>query len=314
MSQFVPETRLLGQVEGKVGGPLLIVICQMHGNEPAGTEGFRTVLDLLQQWQSDADFGFYGRMVGYIGNMAAHQMGIRYQEFDLNRIWKEAHIDRARKYGDRRFPEYGELLELHEVIQQEIDSYPAEQVFIMDMHTTTAKGGVFTIPGPSQESKDIVSSIHAPTVNGLIEFLSGTLIQYVHEKYAGRAITSAAFESGQHVLPSSGRYATAGILTTLCRMRMLPATYLENEYNEELATYASMLPVQTKLVYRHAITEKDEFRMLPGFKNFTPITKGMLLAHDKNGEVLSPFSGHILMPLYQDKGDDGFFIVQEISD
>ncbi|MEM9936561.1 MAG: succinylglutamate desuccinylase/aspartoacylase family protein [Bacteroidota bacterium] len=311
MSQFVSETRPLGQFEGKVGGPLLIVICQMHGNEPAGTTGFRTVLRLLHQWQSDKGFDFYGRMVGFIGNMAAHQQGIRYQEFDLNRIWKEAHIERARKYGTGRFPEYKELLELHALIQQEIDSYPAEQVFIMDMHTTTAKGGVFTVPGPSQESQDIISSIHAPTVNGLLDFLSGTLMQYVDEYFPEKNITAAAFESGQHILPSSGRYATAGILTILCRLRMIPAMYLENEYNEELTTYASMLPMQTKLVYRHAVNKGDEFRMLPGFKNFTPITKGMLLAHDKKGEILSPYTGYMLMPLYQERGDDGFFVVEE---
>ena len=57
----------------------------------------------------------------------------------------------------------------------------------------------------------------------------------------------------------------------------------------------------------------DQFEMLPGYKNFDAITKGQELAKDKNGPVLSPFGGRILMPLYQPKGEEGFYIVEPLS-
>ena len=53
--------------------------------------------------------------------------------------------------------------------------------------------------------------------------------------------------------------------------------------------------------------------MMPGFKNFQPIEKGQLLGHDARGEVRAPKNGCILMPLYQQQGDEGFFIIKVIE-
>jgi succinylglutamate desuccinylase len=49
------------------------------------------------------------------------------------------------------------------------------------------------------------------------------------------------------------------------------------------------------------------------YNNFDPIAKGEVLAYDKNGPIKSPYGGLILMPLYQKQGDDGFFVIQEIT-
>jgi succinylglutamate desuccinylase len=51
--------------------------------------------------------------------------------------------------------------------------------------------------------------------------------------------------------------------------------------------------------------------MLPGFKNFDAIEKNQILAKNKHGDILAPYSGYILMPLYQKQGEDGFFIISE---
>jgi succinylglutamate desuccinylase len=63
--------------------------------------------------------------------------------------------------------------------------------------------------------------------------------------------------------------------------------------------------------YRHAITAADLFRMKPGFRNFQPVTRGQVVAEDARGEVRMPGSGRILMPLYQEQGEEGFFLVRE---
>ena len=53
--------------------------------------------------------------------------------------------------------------------------------------------------------------------------------------------------------------------------------------------------------------------MKPGFDNFDPVTRGDVLASDKNGAVTASESGLLLMPLYQKLGEDGFFIGREIA-
>ena len=52
--------------------------------------------------------------------------------------------------------------------------------------------------------------------------------------------------------------------------------------------------------------------MLPGFDNFVPVKKGQIVAHDRNGPVSTRESGMMLLPLYQGKGEDGFFVARPV--
>jgi len=52
--------------------------------------------------------------------------------------------------------------------------------------------------------------------------------------------------------------------------------------------------------------------MNPDYKNFQPISKGEILASDNDLNVSAPDDGLILMPLYQKRGDDGFFLIREV--
>jgi hypothetical protein len=80
-----------------------------------------------------------------------------------------------------------------------------------------------------------------------------------------------------------------------------------------LREYSEHLPPLTRLAYRYAIQPGEEFKMLPGFHNFQQVTKGQHLADNRFGQIESPMDGFILMPLYQNKGEDGFFIVERAS-
>jgi len=51
--------------------------------------------------------------------------------------------------------------------------------------------------------------------------------------------------------------------------------------------------------------------MYPDYKNFQKVSKGEVIAKDKNGEIVAPVDALILMPLYQKQGDDGFFLIKE---
>jgi len=57
---------------------------------------------------------------------------------------------------------------------------------------------------------------------------------------------------------------------------------------------------------------EDHFKMNKGFNNFQAIKKDIPLAQSNDREIVSKWNNRIFMPLYQSKGDDGFFIIRRI--
>ena len=53
--------------------------------------------------------------------------------------------------------------------------------------------------------------------------------------------------------------------------------------------------------------------MRPGYANFQRVKAGEVVGNDRKGPVRAPKSGRIFLPLYQDQGDDGFFIVRRLA-
>ena len=78
-----------------------------------------------------------------------------------------------------------------------------------------------------------------------------------------------------------------------------------------LARRAEGLPSVLDVRYRHVVSEEDEFRMHPGFRNFDVVDAGQELGADRAGPVRTAFAGRVFLPLYQRQGDDGFFIVRQ---
>jgi len=120
------------------------------------------------------------------------------------------------------------------------------------------------------------------------------------------------FESGQHEEHKSINRAIAALVNLLRTVNMVQPNDVENIHDQILKEYSQNLPKVTELVMRHAVDESDEFQMKPGYTSFQEVKKGEVLATDKNGDVLSPENGRLLMPLYQKKGDDGFFLIKDI--
>lgn len=68
-----------------------------------------------------------------------------------------------------------------------------------------------------------------------------------------------------------------------------------------------------EVFFRHPIRSEDQgFKMNPGFSNFDKVEHLEPLAVDHEGEISSPGTGNIFMPLYQNQGEDGFFLVRRI--
>lgn len=94
--------------------------------------------------------------------------------------------------------------------------------------------------------------------------------------------------------------------------------YLKKEI-KNLNFYENILSEYTKITdfyeidYRYLVQKSEDFKMLSGFRNFEEIRKDQVLSLSNNKVVKATMGGLIFMPLYQDQGKEGFFIITKIS-
>lgn len=301
--------RIIGTYEGRAGGVLLIASGGIHGNEPAGVEALETVFALLEREAVlNPDFEFHGKLIGLRGNVAALRKKERYLDMDLNRIWLPARIAANRRRDPMRLTsEERELLDILEVVEAQIQTYRPEQVVWLDIHTTTASGGIFSITDDREENLLIARGLHAPVIMGMLDNLEGTLMHYLQE-LGVRAVT---FEAGQHQDPLSVNRAIAALINCMRTVGLVPANIVENRHDELLLSYSKNLPQVARLSHIHRIRQGDDFHMMPHYENFMAVRRGELLAHDRNGPIYAPEDALILMPLYQQRGSEGFFLLSK---
>ncbi len=306
-------SRVIGRYTGTERGPLLIVLGGIHGNEPAGVKALERMFSMLEvEPQNNPNFHFFGRLLGLRGNIRAMQAGKRFIVKDLNRQWTKENVARVRQAKDADLDEEDlELRELLEVIEAEIEDYQPEKMVLLDFHTTTAFGGIFSIATDDPESTRIAVELHAPVVKGLLKGIRGTSLHYFCNENFKPETVAICFESGQHDEKLSVNRAIAALTNCMRSIDCVRAEDVENRHDSILMEYSKGLPKVTELIEIHSIQPGDKFRMAPGFKNFQDIKKGELLAHDKNGEIHASDDGLILMPLYQKQGDDGFFLIRK---
>ncbi len=309
------STRIIGHFKGETPGPLILVVAALHGNEPAGVKALELVFEALEQARrDDPGFQFKGTLLGMIGNLQAFRIRHRFIEQDLNRVWTEAFLQTSRATADADLKaENLEVVQLFDLISKVLQTNPADQTVLLDLHTTSADGGVFCIPTDEGESLELAQHLGAPAILGLHSSINGSLLGFA--KAGGFAPPTSspiciAFEAGQHESQRSVSRAAIAMVRCL-RVMGNVENHVLLEFAESLA-----LPIMTgvppivRFKYAHHIKAEDQFKMRPGYANFQPILKGEHLADDINGPILSPERGLILMPLYQAKGSDGFFIVQ----
>lgn len=309
------EKRLIGKYEGSQKGPLFICMAGMHGNEPAGVLALETVFQLLDREPSiNPGFVFMGRMLGLVGNLRAFRQGKRFIVKDLNRQWSDENIGRISQANEQDLDsEDLEIRELLEAIRAEIDDYQPDRIVLLDLHTTSAAGGIFAIATDEPESVRIATGLHAPVVTGLLRGIQGTTLHFFNRKNFRCRTAGAAFEAGQHQDPLSVNRAIAAVINCMRSIGCVRPEDVENRHDELLIKYSKDLPKIADIIKVHHILADDHFKMRPGYQNFQPVIKGEWLASDRHGEILSPSDGMILMPLYQPQGSDGFFLVKPVG-
>ncbi|MEM1124856.1 MAG: succinylglutamate desuccinylase/aspartoacylase family protein, partial [Bacteroidota bacterium] len=304
--------RIIGRYEGAKKGPLLICLGSVHGNEPAGMKALELMFKMLEvEPITNPKFTFRGRLLGLRGNLRAIRAGKRFLEKDLNRHWTIENVERIRKADlPTLVAEDLEVRELLAVIESEIKNYQPSKVVLLDLHTTTAYGGIFTVVTDDLESLQIGVELHAPVIQGLFNGVQGTILQYFNRQNVGVPIVGVCFESGQHQEELSINRAIAAITNCMRTIGCVRAEDVENQHDKLLIEFSKGLPKVSKLSKTHSILPTDEFVMRPGYKNFQKVKAGEIVADDKYGEIIIENDSLLLMPLYQKQGSDGFFLIE----
>lgn len=306
--------RIIGSHTGQKKGPLLICFGSIHGNEPAGIEAIAELLDRLEKEPlRNPDFQFNGRLLGLRGNVRAIKAGKRYLKKDLNRQWTKENIERITATAPTLLEaEDLEIKEILTLIQSEIKTYQPSKLIVLDLHTTTAHGGIFTVVTDAPDSIQIGIELHAPVIKGLLNGINGTTLHYFNTDNFQIPTVAVCFESGQHQEPLSTTRAVSALINCLRTIGCVDSSHIETKHDEILQEYSEGLPKLTQLIKIHRIQLGDEFKMRPGYKNFQWLEKGLAIADDKNGPIVIEEDCFLLMPLYQKQGDDGFFLIREV--
>lgn len=311
--------RIIGRYTGPEHGALVVVFGAIHGNESAGVLALKELFRMLEMEPSvNPDFSFQGNLIGLIGNKQAFASSQRFLEKDLNRIWTSENIGRILRLDPPDLQaEDRECVELLEILHEEIRATRPEALILLDLHTTSAEGGIFCIPSDDAASLRLAKELHAPVILGMLDGLEGTLLHFTagnHFEISGypKHSIGVAFEAGQHEDPLSVSRAIAAIVNCLRAAGCIRPEDVDSRHETILKKFSDPLPKVTRLHHVHHIRPGDAFRMRPGYLNFQAIHRGEYLADNTEGPVLSPLDGLILMPLYQPQGSDGFFVVQEL--
>lgn len=312
------NSRMIGRFGGNKPGALVLAFGAIHGNEPAGVRALEEVFRMLEyETENNPAFPFNGTLAGIIGNRWAYAAQKRFIEKDLNRQWTPENIERVKDADAASLhAEDREMCELLAIIRKEVETTQPEALILLDLHTTSAGGGIFSLPANNQASLRLAKSLAAPVVLGLADGIQGTLLHFAVEhqfaNIAPKHIMGIAFEAGQHNDPLSANRTIAVIINCLRAAGCIEMDAMRSPNETALNEYSASLPKVTKLRYAHSIRPVDHFRMRPGYINFQPVQRSEHLADDARGPIFSPDNGLILMPLYQSQGSDGFFIVQEM--
>jgi len=298
-------TRIIGRFIGDPEGPTLIAVGSIHGNEPSGRIALERVSERLGPMREQ----LRGRVFLLSGNIRASANGVRFQSYDLNRGWTRNNIIRNTSRLDSSSAEDDEQHELLTIFRDILRS-SSDEVYALDLHSTSAGGRPFATVGDTLRNRNFARELPVTILLGIEEQLEGTMLEFLNNEGA----VTLGFEAGQHLDPAAVDNHEALVLLALVNAGILHASDVPDipaikKRLQDAAGYPDIFEVR----HREAVSEFDEFRMNPGFRNFDRVRRGQVLAGNRDGAITAPESGRIMMPLYQDQGEDGFFIVRHVA-
>lgn len=298
--------RLIGEypLSNTVKGPALLISAGVHGNEPTGILGLRRVLEKLDKHQ----IPLKGRIIGVAGNLKALKKGVRMIDKDLNRICtieRATQLKNNKNFSFEEEEEFKELLNIIECIKT--DSFYTDLKF-MDLHTTSSSTTPYISVNKREDSYQFAKSFPLPVVCGIEQFIPGHFDHYLSEiGHIGFTL-----EAGQHEDEASIDRHEAVIWLTLEQAGLLESH--DNIFYEDsiktLKEASSGKKGNYEVIYRYNIMDGEEFKMAAGFQNFQEVKEGELLAISDGLPLYAEKDSHIFLPLYQQQGSDGFFLIK----
>lgn len=315
-SSAIAHGREIGRYGSADSGPTLVVTGGLHGNEPSGVVALGRVFRELAARKPT----LRGELIGLVGNSCALAQSTRFISEDMNRVWtREAVIalkaqPAAQDNSEQR--EQREILAVIDPLLAAAASDAKRRAILLDLHSTSGGGPPFIVMGDTLQNRHIAFALSAPVLLGLEENIEGTLIEY----FGAGGNVAVVLEGGQNEDPRTIDNHESAIWVTLVRAGLLAEQDAPDhaKHVARLRAAANGAPNVIEVVHRHDIKPENEtnFRMIPGLASFQQIEKGRLLAHDgpeAESQVVAPFSGVLIMPRYQSKGLDGFFLGKKIE-
>ncbi len=299
VDKIISEKRILLKQKIDVDKPTIIICAGLHGNEPLGVIALKRVISKL----INQEIKINGNILAFVGNPSALKKKKRFIDIDLNRIW----FDKERK----DLHEFSQLDEIKNLIENFDKDIKVDNKFFIDLHTTSSKSIPFIVVSKNKASIDYSKKFPFPVVVNLDQFIDGTLISFLELKgYKG-----LAFEGGFHEDKSVLQHHEYFIWKALIDSKIIEAdlSYINSSLTISRREILFAKDDLFEIKYRHNVTSQSSFKMMPGYENFQQISKSQALAVENGNEIISPFDGRIFLPLYQQNGSDGFFIIQSIN-
>ncbi|HET7360393.1 MAG TPA: succinylglutamate desuccinylase/aspartoacylase family protein [Salinimicrobium sp.] len=289
-------SRIIGKYKGNEKGPLLLVTAGVHGNEPSGVKALQNIFAELELKKP----AMKGVFLGVSGNLEALRQGQRFIDEDLNRTWTQENLEKKESNTH-------EIEEMNEIIEV-LKDYPKENFperYFIDCHTTSSDSLPYISVQEVGKNDAFAHKFPLYIVRGFSDIVNGSIDKYFSE----HNFTGFTFEGGQHTAEATLNNQKAMILLALKEVNALDLQAFSNESMKQIFGKQKTF----EIIYRHGLQENDDFKMEPGFKNFEKIEKGQLLATQNGEEIRSKWNATIFMPLYQAQGNDGFFVIEDVS-
>ncbi|MBQ4821037.1 succinylglutamate desuccinylase/aspartoacylase family protein [Aquimarina sp. MMG016] len=305
LKESIKIDRIIGSFKGSIQGPTLIFIGGIHGNEPAGVFALDQVLKELEK----QELSCIGNIYAISGNLQALESGKRYYKEDLNRVWTSDRMNglcsgTIQAINEDVYEQIGIYKTIIKILETEKGPF-----YFFDLHTTSSKTTPFLTVNDSLLNRKFTMQYPVPMILGIEEYLNGPLLSYINEL----GYISFGFEGGQHNDPLSIKNHVAFIYLSMIFTGCIDKSQINYHYYYKQLANSCENPNQIfEIFYRHNVQSEENFSMEPGFINFQKVNKNQKLATHNAQTIFAPKSGRVFMPLYQNQGDDGFFVIKEV--
>lgn len=308
--ELINNQRVRWSIDTGKKGPVVVLFVGIHGNEPAGT---KAVDQIAAKLESDSK-ELIGAVYAISGNIQALDLGVRFVDTDLNRLWETFHsgAKRASQNGAHSSVEYRESLEIKETLEGILKKHKKRvtDFVFADLHTTSSQSCSFILLNDTLSNREIARKFPVPQILGIEENIHGTLLSYINNM----GYKAIGFEAGAHkdIVSIERSEAFLWLLFHISGVLVLSDSE-KSEFEDSIQAHKDVPDTYFEVLYHKRVDDPSEFNMIAGFQNFDRIDKGASLAYEHGKLIKAPTSGRIFMPLYQKEGYDGFLIVREVS-